>query len=83
MPDLTLPELFHDTLDEAGLRTLFDQLGTVAEVDSVRLKGGSARPSVGGARLSTALGSLLAGAVRGVQVRYRVEGESCFSTEVR
>ena len=80
MTEPALPELHQGNLDADALRALFQQLAAVAEVGGVLING---RPAAGGSgevTLSEALDLLLAGSVRGVQVRYRFEGSHWVDT---
>jgi Pyruvate/2-oxoacid:ferredoxin oxidoreductase delta subunit len=79
-----LPELHEAELDEDGLRSLFRDLEALTEIDEVRLKqtaGQSAGTS--GAAPADVLELLLAGRVRGVQIRYRYQHESWCDTILR
>jgi len=78
---IELPELREADLDEAGLRALFRDLAAAATIDEIRCK--QAREHhADSATISaeTALDWLLEGRVRGVQVRYRYQGEAWCDT---
>jgi MauM/NapG family ferredoxin protein len=78
---IDLPELHEGALDDAGLRSLFRDLQTLADIDEIRVKRGAERRAGEGApSLRDALGLLLGGQVRGVQIRYRYRGESWCDT---
>ncbi len=80
-PPLELPDLHEAELDEAGLRTLFHDIGTLAEVDEIRLKHGpTERTRDRAPSPEAALELLLAGDVRAVQIRYRHRGEAWCDT---
>jgi Fe-S-cluster-containing hydrogenase component 2 len=73
---IELPVLREAELDANGLRALFRDLETAAEIEEVRCKGARGRRA--DARTMSAaeaLTGLLAGRVRGVQIRYRYQDE--------
>jgi ferredoxin-type protein NapG len=76
-----LPQLHEAVLDAAGLRALFSDLALLAHVEEIRLK--SAATALARERaptLEAALDDLLAGRVRGVQIRYRHQDRSWCDT---
>ncbi len=74
--ELELPELQAGELDDAGLRALFRDLQALAEIDEIRLKQGAAdRAADRSPSLHDALLQILGRKVRGVQIRYRYDGE--------
>lgn len=76
-----LAELHQGELDDAGLRALFRDLAAVADVAEIRLKRSpEARAAHAAPSLHEALQLLLAGNVRGVQIRYRFRDESWCDT---
>ncbi len=80
-PEIVLPDLHEAELDEQGLRALFHDLSSAAEIEGVRVKQAAAeRASTGQVTASDALELLLARRVRGVQIRYRYQGESWCDT---
>jgi MauM/NapG family ferredoxin protein len=78
---IELPELREADLDEAGLRALFRDLAAATQIDEVRCK---RRPEERAEPPQTspedALSWLLEERVRGVQIRYRYEGEAWVDT---
>jgi ferredoxin-type protein NapG len=81
---LELPELREAELDEDGLRALFRDLETLTRIEEVRLKQAAGhRAGDAGTAPSDALALLLAARVRGVQIRYRYQGESWCDTILR
>jgi ferredoxin-type protein NapG len=78
---IDLPELHAGELDEIGLRALFRDLHSLADVEEIRVKRGAERRAGEAApSLRDALGLLLGGQVRGVQIRYRYRGEAWCDT---
>jgi len=79
-----LPELNEGLLDTATLDQLFADLAACATHIEVRLKGAAARRAhAGTTTLSDARSALLAGAVRGAQVRYLWDGQAWIDTLIR
>lgn len=76
-----LADLYQAELDASTLDALFADLAAHAEIFEVRSKGG-ARAMAGAEALSLeqARALLAAGAVRGIQIRYRFEGEVWLDT---
>lgn len=76
-----LPDLHGGLLDEAALDRLFQDLGALAQLLGIAVKGG-ARDRAAYQRLSLdqALSLLRAREVRGLQLRYRFEGEEWWDT---
>lgn len=79
--EIELPELTEAELDDTALRALFRDLAAATEIDDIRCKQAPesrADPS----RISPeeALDWLLEGRVRGVQVRYRYDGDAWCDT---
>jgi len=80
-PEIELPELSEAELDEVGLRALFRDIALATEIDEIRCKQAPAqRADPSGISADEALEWLLEGRVRGVQVRYRYQGESWCDT---
>jgi ferredoxin-type protein NapG len=79
--EIELPELREADLDEAGLRALFGDLAAATQIEDIRSKQAPERRAEA-SRISAeeALGWLLEGRVRGVQVRYRYDGQSWCDT---
>ncbi len=81
---LELAELQDETIDDAILRRLFEDLDALAEIREVQVKGAADqyaqdRP----VKLREALGLLLAGRVRGAQVLYEYDGRTWCDTVIR
>lgn len=83
---LAMPELHEGTMDALRLAVYEAELAESAQVESVQLKGGSevrARDGGGGGGdLAEAFAALQQGQVRGIQVRYRFEGEPWWDTVI-
>ncbi len=79
--EIELPELYEGELDEAGLRALFRDLAAATQIEDIRCKQ-RAEQHAEASPLSAqaALEGLLEGRVRGVQVRYRYDGQSWCDT---
>jgi ferredoxin-type protein NapG len=78
---IELPELHEAELDEAGLRQLFGDLASATQALEVRLKRGpTERGAAASVSAAEALGLLVGGTVRGVQVRYRYDDEDWCDT---
>lgn len=79
--EIELPELRETELDADGLRALFRDLVAATEIEGIRCKQApDQRADAAGISPEEALAWLLEGRVRGVQVRYRYEGESWCDT---
>jgi len=79
-----LPELNEGLLDAATLDQLFADLTDCAVGLEVRLKSGSARRAhAGTTTLTEAREALIAGRVRGAQVRYFWDGKAWIDTLIR
>ncbi|MBX3275655.1 MAG: hypothetical protein KF729_35675 [Sandaracinaceae bacterium] len=80
-PDVPTPEVYQAELDPPTLARLFEDLATHAEVLEVRAKHAErAMTGEGTIDLDEARALLETRAVRGVQVRYRHEGELWLDT---
>jgi ferredoxin-type protein NapG len=80
-PEIELPELHEGDLDGAGLRALFRDLSAAAQITQVRCKQAPGQRAEPAARTAEeALALILAGHVRGVQVRYRYEEQDWCDT---
>ncbi len=79
--EIELPELREADLDDAGLRALFRDLAAATEIEDIRCKQAAEQHAdAGRPTAEDALRGLLAGHVRGVQVRYRYDGQSWCDT---
>ena len=76
LAEIELPELREGELDEAGLCALFRDLAEATQIEDIRCKQRSERHAdASPVSVQEALEGLLEGRVRGVQVRYRYEGQ--------
>jgi ferredoxin-type protein NapG len=74
--EIELAELHQGELDDDGLRALFRDLDSFAEIEEIRLKqAADLRAAPASPNLDDALTLLLAREVRGAQLRYRFGGE--------
>lgn len=79
--EIELPELTEAELDEAGLRALFRDLSAATTIEEIRCKQApDRRADAAGTSADEALDGLLAGNVRGVQIRYRYDGQTWCDT---
>jgi ferredoxin-type protein NapG len=79
--EIELPELHQGEFDDDGLRALFRDLASLAEIEEIRLKqAADLRAAPASPNLDDALALLLAREVRGAQLRYRFGGESWCDT---
>lgn len=79
-----IPTLHQAELDPATLAQLFRDLTDHAEVMGISAKGGPTAYAGGDTLdLTTAHAALMAGAVRGVQIRYRYADEEWWDTLIR
>lgn len=82
--EIDFPEVRQSRIGSDQLAAYFDDLRQVADVQEVRLKAG-ARDKAGDATagLERARSLLLAGEVRGIQIRYVWQGEAWWDTLIR
>lgn len=81
---LELAELQDKTIDDGILRRLFEDLGALAQIHAVHVKGApSRRAQDRPVELREALELLLAGRIRGAQVLYEYDGRSWCDTVIR
>jgi hypothetical protein len=81
---LELPELHQAVLGSAEVDALFADIAALTEVVEVSVKGRAlAGAGEGGTTLAIARGALAAGAVCGVQIRYRHRGVEWWDTLLR
>lgn len=79
MAEPPLPAVDEGLLDAVGLRALLDDIQACTTVREVQVKGGPTRRA-DDADLDGARRALLAGEVRGVQIRYEHEGKTWCDT---
>lgn len=75
-----LPELQDAVISTAELEVLFADLASHAEIGAIVLKGAATERAAGTATLEDAQAALVAGTVRGVQIRYRFDGTGWWDT---
>lgn len=82
--NMELPELDEGLLDEAGFRALCAEVERLTELDQVLVKGSPARytPDTNW-QLPAARDALIAGQARGIQLRYRYDGQAWFDTVLK
>ena len=78
-----LPELAQGMLDAAGLEALFRDLAACAIVEELQVKGGAQAYATGAGTLEGAWAALEHGGARGVQLRYRFQGQDWVDTILR
>jgi len=77
------PPMHEGLLDDRTVLALLDDLAAEAQILEILTKGGPQLRAAGAARLDEAFDALVDGSVRGVQVRYRHDGQEWWDTLLR
>lgn len=78
--DIPLAELHQGHMDPMGIESLFRDLEALTEILEISIKGGALHHAQATPSLEQARNGLLAGRVRGVQIRYVFEGQEWWDT---